>query len=107
MLRATRTRLASTWCYWAVALDGAASLTGLLRDVSRAQGDRRKLLDNDSDGEVRDCLRQCIHSLLLANSLTGCHHCMLRSSTFQLLDNACLSCQCTFVLLNHEKKQTC
>ena len=28
------------------------------------QGDRRKLLDNDNDrdGEVRGCLRQCVHS---------------------------------------------
>ena len=53
-----RSRPASTSCSRAVALDGVASLTGLLGDVSRAQGDRRKLLDNDndSDGDRRKLL---------------------------------------------------
>ena len=64
MLTFTRTRLASTLSYWAAALDSAAFLTGLVSDVPRAQGDRRKLLDNDndSDGEVRDRFRQCVSS---------------------------------------------
>ena len=53
-----RIRLASSCCCWAAALDGPASLAGLLSEVSRAQGDRRKLLDNDndSDGDRRKLL---------------------------------------------------
>ena len=71
-------------------LDGAASLAGLFSDVSRAQGDRRKLLDNDndSDGEVRDCPRQCINSGGVLSGMTGCLNVMLTIPTIQLLVHA-------------------